>query len=104
MPSGTNPNKVGPMHTDGASLPLRAEDVLPAVGTGLWRWENTTGTVTLDARAAGLLGLPPGTRTVRSTTVRACLEPEDMVDLNAAVALGLAENTVAEARLRVVSD
>ncbi len=35
---------------------------------------------------------------------RACLEPEDYIGLNAAVSLGLAENAVADARLRVVAD
>ncbi len=77
------------MHTDGATQPLRAEDALATVGTGLWRWDNASGTVTLDSRAAGLLGLPARTRTVHSSVVRACLKPEDYVDLNAAVSLGL---------------
>jgi anti-sigma regulatory factor (Ser/Thr protein kinase)/PAS domain-containing protein len=90
------------MHTDGAIQSIRAEDVLATVGTGLWRWDNASGTVTLDGEAARLLGLPAHPCTVRSSVVRACLRPEDYVDLNAAVSLGLAEHTVAEARVRVV--
>ena len=45
------------MHTEGATPPLGAQDVLAAVGTGLWRWDNSTGTVALDEQAAELLGL-----------------------------------------------
>ena len=37
---------------------MRTEDVLAAIATGLWRWDNASGTVTLDAEAARLLGLP----------------------------------------------
>ncbi|MBY8886815.1 SpoIIE family protein phosphatase [Streptomyces sp. PTM05] len=92
------------MHTEGATPPLGAQDVLAAVGTGLWRWDNSTGTVALDEQAAELLGLPPGPRTVHSSVVRGRLNAEDYVDLNSAVSLGLAEGTVAEARLRVVGD
>ncbi|MGW7006790.1 SpoIIE family protein phosphatase [Streptomyces sp. NPDC054933] len=92
------------MRTDGATQPLRAEDVLSVVGTGLWYWDNRSGTVTLDDAAVELLGLPPGSRTVHAAAVRACLDPEDYIDLNAAVSLGLAENAVADARVRVVAD
>lgn len=35
---------------------MRTEDVLAATATGLWRWDNAAGTVTLDAEAARLLG------------------------------------------------
>ncbi|MDI5970639.1 SpoIIE family protein phosphatase [Streptomyces sp. SL13] len=92
------------MSTDGALQLLRADDVLATVGTGLWRWDNAAGTVALDERAAVLLGLPADCGTVRTSAVRACLKPEDYVDLNAAVSLGLAEHTVAEARMRVVGE
>lgn len=34
---------------------MRTEDVLAATATGLWRWDNGAGTVTLDAEAARLL-------------------------------------------------
>ncbi|AEW95393.1 magnesium or manganese-dependent protein phosphatase [Streptantibioticus cattleyicolor NRRL 8057 = DSM 46488] len=78
--------------------------MLTAVGTGLWRWENSSGTVTVDRRAAALLGMADGAGTVPATAVRACLAPEDMVDLTAAVDLGLAEERVAEARLRVIGE
>ncbi len=90
------------MHADGATQRLRADDVLAAVGTGLWSWDYARDTVSFDRAAAGLLGLPDGAGTVHSSVVRARLRPEDYVDLNAAAELGLVEHTVAEARLRVV--
>lgn len=36
---------------------MRTDDVLSALGVGLWTWDNATGLVTLDVRAARLLGL-----------------------------------------------
>ncbi|MER7411938.1 ATP-binding SpoIIE family protein phosphatase [Streptomyces cacaoi] len=36
---------------------MRTDDVLSALGAGLWTWDNATGRVTLDAQAAHLLGL-----------------------------------------------
>src|SRR3989442_7317714 len=40
--------KVGSMYSDGAPQPVRAEDVLTAVGTGLWRWNSVSGVVDMD--------------------------------------------------------
>ncbi|WP_433890984.1 ATP-binding SpoIIE family protein phosphatase [Streptomyces sp. CA-111067] len=83
---------------------MRTEDVLDAVGSGLWQWDEATGSVTVDDRTARLLGLPGGAATHRSSTVRACLHAADYVSLSAAVSLAAAEGTVAEALLRVVGD
>jgi serine phosphatase RsbU (regulator of sigma subunit)/anti-sigma regulatory factor (Ser/Thr protein kinase)/PAS domain-containing protein len=81
---------------------MRTEDVLAAVGYGLWQWDESTGTVTVDGRAARLLELPGGPATHRSSEVRACLHAADYVALSGAVSLALAEGTVAESLLRVV--
>ncbi|MDJ0340315.1 SpoIIE family protein phosphatase [Streptomyces sp. H10-C2] len=83
---------------------MRTEDVLAAVGTGLWHWDETAGTVALDATAARLLGLPAEPGTSRSSAVRACLHAEDFVALNGALALARAEGTVLESQMRVVGD
>lgn len=37
---------------------MRTEEILAAIGTGLWSWDSSSGTVTLDAEAARLVGLP----------------------------------------------
>ncbi|MGW7519638.1 ATP-binding SpoIIE family protein phosphatase [Streptomyces sp. NPDC054796] len=86
---------------------MRTEDVLAAVGTGLWRWDNTAGTVTLDARASALLGLPArpsptGLLTITESTVRSHVHVVDFVELQGIANLAVAEGTVAEALLRVV--
>ncbi|HEY5835676.1 ATP-binding SpoIIE family protein phosphatase [Streptomyces sp.] len=83
---------------------MRTEDVLAAVGYGLWQWDESAGTVTVDSRAARLLGLSGGAATHRSSVVRACLHAADYVTLAGAVSLATAENTVAESLLRVVGD
>lgn len=83
---------------------MRTEDVLAAVATGLWHWDEAAGTVELDATAAGLLGLPGEPVTSRSSAVRACLHAEDFVALNGGLALARAEGTVVESLMRVVAD
>ncbi|AZK95290.1 MULTISPECIES: ATP-binding SpoIIE family protein phosphatase [Streptomyces] len=84
---------------------MRTEDVLAAIATGLWRWDNAGGTVTLDAEAARLLGLPgePGpSSSYPENAVRARIHPVDWNEINGVVSLAIAEGTVAEGRLRVV--
>ncbi|WP_333766575.1 ATP-binding SpoIIE family protein phosphatase [Streptomyces sp. IBSBF 2435] len=83
---------------------MHTEDVLAAVGSGLWQWDEGTGTVTVDDCAARLLGLSGGAATHRSTAVRACLHAADFVSLSAAVSLAASEGTVAESLVRVVGD
>ncbi|SHL59234.1 SpoIIE family protein phosphatase [Actinacidiphila paucisporea] len=83
---------------------MHSEEVLAAVGSGLWQWDEGTGNVTVDGCAARLLGLSGGAATHRSSAVRACLHAGDYVSLNAAVSLAAAEGTVAESLVRVVGD
>src|SRR5882757_7036129 len=83
---------------------MRTENVLAAVGYGLWQWDESTGTVTVDGRAARLLGLSGGSATHRTAAVRACLHAADYVSLAGAISLATAEGTVAESMLRVVGD
>lgn len=81
---------------------MRIEDVLSALGTGVWRWDGTTDVVELDAVSAGLMGLARRPQKVHSGTVRACYDASDYVDMSAAVALASAEGTPSESFLRVV--
>ncbi|MFI7339119.1 SpoIIE family protein phosphatase [Streptomyces sp. NPDC050085] len=93
------------MHT-GEPLPP-VEDVLAALATGLWRWDNRAGLVTFDPEAARLLGLPNpggGTVTLTEAGVRARFHPVDWNEVDGIVQLAVAEGTVAEARLRIMDD
>jgi GAF domain-containing protein/anti-sigma regulatory factor (Ser/Thr protein kinase) len=83
---------------------MHSEEVLAAVGSGLWQWDEGTDDITVDDCAAHLLGLSGGAATHRSTTVRACLHAADFVSLNAAVSLAATEGTVAESVVRVVGE
>ncbi|MFI1930843.1 SpoIIE family protein phosphatase [Streptomyces sp. NPDC020330] len=83
---------------------MRTEEVLAAIATGLWRWDNAAGTVTLDAEAARLLGLPAGPGSYRESTVRSCFHPVDWNEIYAVVNLAVTEGTLAEARLRIVDE
>ncbi|GGX93470.1 ATP-binding SpoIIE family protein phosphatase [Streptomyces minutiscleroticus] len=79
-------------------------DVLAAVATGLWRWRSAEETVTLDAEAARLLGLPAEPVTLTGAGVRARFHPVDWNEIAGIVQLALAEGTLAEARLRIMDD
>ncbi|MEU4500010.1 SpoIIE family protein phosphatase [Streptomyces sp. NPDC024089] len=81
---------------------MRTEDVLAATATGLWRWDNGSGTFTLDAEAARLLELPAGGGVFRESAVRSRFHPIDWNEIYGVVNLALAEGTLAEARLRIV--
>ncbi|MFE6664192.1 SpoIIE family protein phosphatase [Streptomyces sp. NPDC057697] len=81
---------------------MRTEDVLAATATGLWRWDNGSGTVTLDAEAARLLELPAAAGVFRDSAVRSRFHPIDWNEIYAVVNLARAEGTLAEARLRIV--
>jgi serine phosphatase RsbU (regulator of sigma subunit) len=96
---------------------MRTEDILAAIATGLWRWDNATGTVTLDSEAARLLDLPfepttgstgwtgpTGTAEFHESTVRSRFHPVDWNEINGIVTLAAAEGTVAEVRLRIVDE
>jgi serine phosphatase RsbU (regulator of sigma subunit)/anti-sigma regulatory factor (Ser/Thr protein kinase) len=77
-------------------------DVLAALATGLWRWDNAQGLVTLDAEAARLLGLPAEAVTITEAAVRARFHPADWNEVGGVVQLAVAEDTLAEVRLRVM--
>ncbi|MER7676599.1 SpoIIE family protein phosphatase [Streptomyces sp. NPDC096934] len=77
-------------------------DVLAALATGLWRWDNDQKLVTLDAEAARLLGLPAEPVTLTEAAVRARFHPADWNEVAGVVQLAAAEDTLAEVRLRVM--
>ncbi|MEU9284465.1 SpoIIE family protein phosphatase [Streptomyces sp. NPDC048275] len=79
-------------------------DVLAALATGLWRWDNATGLVTLDAEAARLLGLPPQPTQVTEAGVRSRFHPADWNEVVSVVQLAVAEDTLAEVRLRIMNE
>ncbi|WP_420080174.1 SpoIIE family protein phosphatase [Streptomyces sp. JL4002] len=81
---------------------MRTEDVLAAVATGLWRWDNASGTVSLDGEAARLLGLPAEPAVLPEAAVRSRFHPVDWNEVNGIVSLAVAEGTLAEARLRIM--
>ncbi|MGP3988966.1 ATP-binding SpoIIE family protein phosphatase [Streptomyces sp. 3N207] len=89
---------------------MRTDDALAALGAGLWTWDNATGLVTLDSRAARLLGVavePSDAHTdthitLSGSAVRSRLHAVDYVGFQGIVTLALAEDTTAEALLRVV--
>ncbi|MEW2175480.1 SpoIIE family protein phosphatase [Streptomyces sp. NPDC005406] len=81
---------------------MRTEEVLAATATGLWRWDNGAGTVTLDAEAARLLELPAEHGVFRESQVRSRFHPVDWNEIYGVVNLAVAEGTLAEARLRIV--
>ncbi|MEU3374783.1 SpoIIE family protein phosphatase [Streptomyces sp. NPDC006711] len=83
---------------------MRTEDVLAAIATGLWRWDNASGTVTLDAEAARLLGLPPHDTTLTEAAARSRFHPVDWNEVDGIVHLALAEGTLAEVRLRIMDE
>ncbi|MER5758972.1 SpoIIE family protein phosphatase [Streptomyces sp. NPDC002082] len=83
---------------------MRTEDVLAAIATGLWRWDNASGTVTLDSEAARLLGLPAEPVALPEVAVRSRFHPVDWNEINGIVNLAVAEGTLAEARLRIMDE
>ncbi|WP_336047444.1 ATP-binding SpoIIE family protein phosphatase [Streptomyces sp. CA2R101] len=83
---------------------MRTEDLLAAIATGLWRWDNAAGRVTLDSEAARLLGLPAAPVELTEAAVRSRFHPVDFAEINGIVQLALAEKTLAEARLRIVDE
>ncbi|MFF2193596.1 SpoIIE family protein phosphatase [Streptomyces sp. NPDC058157] len=83
---------------------MRTEDVLAAIATGLWRWDNASGTVTLDGEAARLLGLPAEPVVLPEAAARARFHPVDWNEINGIVNLAVAEGTLAEARLRIMDE
>ncbi|WEH34666.1 SpoIIE family protein phosphatase [Streptomyces sp. AM 4-1-1] len=83
---------------------MRTDELLAAIATGLWRWDNAAGSVTLDAEAARLVGLPAKAGVFSATEVRSRFHPVDWNEINAVVNLAVAEGTLAEARLRIMDE
>ncbi|MGK5627781.1 ATP-binding SpoIIE family protein phosphatase [Streptomyces sp. URMC 123] len=83
---------------------MRTKDVLAATATGIWRWDNAAGLVTLDAESARLIGLEPAAVTCSEGAVRARFHPVDWIELSGIILLAVSEGTLAEARLRVVDE
>ncbi|WP_318208173.1 MULTISPECIES: SpoIIE family protein phosphatase [unclassified Streptomyces] len=83
---------------------MRTEDVLAAIATGLWRWDNASGIVSLDAEAARLLGLPTEPVRLTEAAVRSRFHPVDWNEIDGVVNLAVAEGTLAEARLRIMDE
>ncbi|WAU78650.1 SpoIIE family protein phosphatase [Streptomyces sp. Qhu-G9] len=79
-------------------------DVLATLSTGLWRWDDAAGKVTLDAEASRLLGLPAEAAVLTEAGVRARFHPVDWNEVNGVVQLAAAEGTLAELRLRVMDE
>ncbi|MEI5524716.1 SpoIIE family protein phosphatase [Streptomyces brasiliscabiei] len=84
--------------------PPTVGDVLSALATGLWTWDSAAGTVTLDAEAARLLGLPTEPTTLTQAGARSRLHPVDWNEIVSVVQLAVAEDTLAEVRIRVMDD
>ncbi|MFE9135157.1 SpoIIE family protein phosphatase [Streptomyces sp. NPDC007355] len=83
---------------------MRTEDVLAAIATGLWRWDNASGIVSLDAEASRLLGLPAEPLCLSEAAVRSRFHPVDWNEIDGVVNLAVAEGTLAEARLRIMDE
>ncbi|MFD8935454.1 SpoIIE family protein phosphatase [Streptomyces sp. NPDC059578] len=88
----------------GASALPGAEEALRALRTGLWHWDTAAGVVTVDAEAARLLGLPTGAGEVTEARVRARFHPVDWNEIDGVVRLAVAEDSLAEARLRIMDE
>ncbi|MEV0090306.1 SpoIIE family protein phosphatase [Streptomyces sp. NPDC050738] len=83
---------------------MRTEDVLASIATGVWRWDSSAGFVTMDDEAARLLGLPAGQSPHAESLVRSRFHPVDWNEMRGVVNLSIAEDTLAEVRLRVVDE
>ncbi|GGJ80975.1 magnesium or manganese-dependent protein phosphatase [Streptomyces camponoticapitis] len=83
---------------------MRTEEVLAAIATGLWRWDNAAGYVTLDAEAARLFGLPAEPTVLSEAAMRARLHPVDWAESYGIVRLAVADGTLAENQVRIVGE
>ncbi|CAL9498643.1 SpoIIE family protein phosphatase [Streptomyces sp. enrichment culture] len=79
-------------------------DVLAVLGTGVWHWDTASGEVTVDAVAAGLLGLPEEPATLTEAQVRSRFHPVDWNEITGIIQLAVAEGTLAEVRIRIMDD
>ncbi|MEU2352704.1 SpoIIE family protein phosphatase [Streptomyces misionensis] len=79
-------------------------DVLAALATGVWHWDTADKLVTVDAEAARLLGLPATPATLTEAQTRARLHPVDWNEITSVVQLAVAEDTLAEVRVRIMDE
>ena len=79
-------------------------EVLTALATGLWHWDTATELVSVDAEAARLLGLPAEPATLTEAQARARLHPVDWNEIISVVGLAVAEDTLAEVRIRIMNE
>ncbi|MBP5907083.1 SpoIIE family protein phosphatase [Streptomyces sp. LBUM 1478] len=84
--------------------PPTVGDVLSALATGLWTWDSAAETVTVDAEAARLLGLAAEPATLTQAGARSRLHPVDWNEIVSVVQLAVAEDTLAEVRIRVMDE
>ncbi|MFE7766670.1 SpoIIE family protein phosphatase [Streptomyces sp. NPDC057438] len=84
--------------------PPTVGDVLSALATGLWTWDSAAETVTVDAEAARLLGLPAEPTTLTQAGARSRLHPVDWNEIVSVVQLAVAEDTLAEVRIRIMDE
>jgi serine phosphatase RsbU (regulator of sigma subunit) len=70
----------------------------------VWSWDTASGTVTMDAEAARLVGLPARRTETTAAAVRGRCHGVDYVELAGAMDLARTEGTVAEAQLRIVDE
>ncbi|MFF5358096.1 SpoIIE family protein phosphatase [Streptomyces scabiei] len=84
--------------------PPTVGDVLSALATGLWTWDSAAETVTVDAEAARLLGLAAEPTTLTQAGARSRLHPVDWNEIVSVVQLAVAEDTLAEVRMRVMDE
>uniref|UniRef100_A0AAU3GWL6 protein-serine/threonine phosphatase n=1 Tax=Streptomyces sp. NBC_01401 TaxID=2903854 RepID=A0AAU3GWL6_9ACTN len=83
---------------------MRTEEILAAIGTGLWSWDSSSGSVSFDAEAARLVGLPAEPTTRPGGEVRPRFHPADWDEIDGIVNFAIAEGTLAEARLRIMDE
>ncbi|MER5401070.1 SpoIIE family protein phosphatase [Streptomyces sp. NPDC002599] len=79
-------------------------DVLAALATGVWRWDNASGLVTFDAEAARLIGMPAELTTLTEAGARSHVHPVDWNEMDGVVHLAVAEGTLAEAQMRIMDE
>ncbi|WP_151773537.1 SpoIIE family protein phosphatase [Streptomyces abyssomicinicus] len=85
--------------------PLPAEkvpEVLSILSIGLWQWDTANDRITADAEAARQFDLPAEPVELRGAELRARIHPEDWNEMLGVVQLAVAENTLAETRVRVM--
>ncbi|NYV76140.1 SpoIIE family protein phosphatase [Streptomyces sp. UH6] len=85
--------------------PLPAEkvpEVLSILSIGLWQWDTANDRITADAEAARQFDLPAEPVELRGAELRARIHPEDWNEMLGVVQLAVSENTLAEARIRVM--